>query len=698
MKMKISFAISAGVIVTTFLIFVVFYGNYVQDREQKRVNSHSKVIASAMWDFEAEGMMEYLRLACRAYKYGRIMVSQDSGEIFIDLEHSFQKPIDRFLISLNLVPRANIISDVVYNEKVIGQITVTWYNTAVYIYSYALILVFLLVAVQWYYLRTLTAKRELEARVIERTTDLREEITERIQAEEALRESEVRFKDLASFLPLSLFETDDQGNITFANTFAFESTGYTQKDIDNGLHMLQVIHPDDHDKVLTKSIQVMQGVLTDGSEYLVQRKDRSTFPAFINTNPTLKDNKPIGLKGYIFDLTERKKAEEALRESEERLARSKKMESLGLLAGGVAHDLNNVLSGIVSYPELLLLDLPEDSKLRKPIETMQESGHRAAAIVMDLLTVARGVAISKEPLNLNDLVSDYLNSPEFKKLKQFHPTIIIKSNLDSNLFNIAGSHVHIRKMVMNLLSNAAEAITGSGNVTISTGNRYIDKPLKGYDDVAIGEYVVLTVSDNGSGISPGDLERIFEPFYTKKIMGRSGTGLGLAVVWNVVQDHEGYIDVKSDPNSTSVELYFPITRDEIAEKPLSIPIKDFKGNGEAILVVDDVESQRGISCKMLDVLGYKTEAVSSGEEAIEYLEKNTMDLVLLDMIMDPGINGRETYERIIEIRPKQKAIIISGFADSDEVKEAQKLGAGKYIKKPLTLESLGLAVIEELKK
>jgi len=626
------------------------------------------------------------------------MVSQDSGEIFIDLEHSFQKPIDRFLISLNLVPRANIISDVVYNEKVIGQITVTWYNTAVYIYSYALILVFLLVAVQWYYLRTLTAKRELEARVIERTTDLREEITERIQAEEALRESEVRFKDLASFLPLSLFETDDQGNITFANTFAFESTGYTQKDIDNGLHMLQVIHPDDHDKVLTKSIQVMQGVLTDGSEYLVQRKDRSTFPAFINTNPTLKDNKPIGLKGYIFDLTERKKAEEALRESEERLARSKKMESLGLLAGGVAHDLNNVLSGIVSYPELLLLDLPEDSKLRKPIETMQESGHRAAAIVMDLLTVARGVAISKEPLNLNDLVSDYLNSPEFKKLKQFHPTIIIKSNLDSNLFNIAGSHVHIRKMVMNLLSNAAEAITGSGNVTISTGNRYIDKPLKGYDDVAIGEYVVLTVSDNGSGISPGDLERIFEPFYTKKIMGRSGTGLGLAVVWNVVQDHEGYIDVKSDPNSTSVELYFPITRDEIAEKPLSIPIKDFKGNGEAILVVDDVESQRGISCKMLDVLGYKTEAVSSGEEAIEYLEKNTMDLVLLDMIMDPGINGRETYERIIEIRPKQKAIIISGFADSDEVKEAQKLGAGKYIKKPLTLESLGLAVIEELKK
>ena len=245
----------------------------------------------------------------------------------------------------------------------------------------------------------------------------------------------------------------------------------------------------------------------------------------------------------------------------------------------------------LGYSELLLLDLPKDSNLRKPIETMQESGYRAVAIVQDLLTVARGVAITKEPLNLSDLVSDYLNSPELKNLKQFHPTVTIKSNLDSNLFNIAGSYVHIRKVVMNLVSNASEAIDGRGNVSLSTANRYVDKPLKGYDDVAKGEYAVLAVSDDGSGISSDGLERIFEPFYTKKVMGRSGTGLGLAVVWNVVQDHEGYIDVKSDENGTTFELYFPITRDEILEKVLSLPIKDFKGNGETILVVDDMESQ-----------------------------------------------------------------------------------------------------------
>ena len=228
-------------------------------------------------------------------------------------------------------------------------------------------------------------------------------------------------------------------------------------------------------------------------------------------------------------------------------------------------------------------------------------------------------------------------------------------------------------------------------------NRYIDKPLRGYDDVKTGEYAVLAVSDDGSGISSEDLERIFEPFYTKKVMGRSGTGLGLAVVWNVVQDHEGYVDVQSTENGTTFELHFPITREAIADRESSLPIGDYKGAGETILVVDDIASQREIACDMLSVLGYKTTAVSSGEAAVEYLQAHTVDLILLDMIMDPGINGRETYERVIKIHPNQKAIITSGFAETDEVREAQRLGAGRFIKKPFTLEKIGFALKDELK-
>jgi len=156
--------------------------------------------------------------------------------------------------------------------------------------------------------------------------------------------------------------------------------------------------------------------------------------------------------------------------------------------------------------------------------------------------------------------------------------------------------------------------------------------------------------------------------------------------------------VKSNENGTTFELYLPITRDAILGKDLSLHIDDFKGDGETILVVDDIENQREISCKMLETLGYNTTAVSSGEEAVGYLKENTVDLLLLDMIMDPGINGRETYKRIIEIHPKQKAIIVSGFAETDDVRETQNLGAGQYIKKPVTLEKIGIAIKAELGK
>jgi len=537
--------------------------------------------------------------------------------------------------------------------------------------------------------------------LIEAKEKLVYEVEERLHAEEVLRESEEKHRLLAENTVDCIWQMSLDLEFTYINQAVFPFLGYTPEEF---------IGSKLPEHCSSEEMEKMQAIILDALTNLPENRAVVFETNFYHKNgeeisceiigKIELDNtgNPIYIQGTARNITERKQAEEVLRESEEKLVRSKKMESLGLLAGGVAHDLNNVLSGIVSYPELILLDLPEDSKFRKPIETIQESGHRAAAIVQDLLTVARGVATTKEVLNLNDLINGYLNSPEFNKLKQFHPTVTVKTNLDTDLFNISGSHVHIQKVVMNLVSNASEAIEGGGNVTISTMNRYIDIPLRGYDDVNIGEYVVLSVSDDGSGISSVDLERIFEPFYTKKVMGRSGTGLGLAVVWNTVQDHKGYIDVASDENGTAFELYFPITRDEISDKALSVPIKDYKGNQETILVVDDMENQREISCKMLDTLGYKTKAISSGEEAVEYLKENTVDLILLDMIMDPGINGRKTYERIIKIHPKQKAIIVSGFAATDEVRKAQKLGAGQYIKKPVTLEKIGIAVKEELEK
>jgi two-component system cell cycle sensor histidine kinase/response regulator CckA len=263
--------------------------------------------------------------------------------------------------------------------------------------------------------------------------------------------------------------------------------------------------------------------------------------------------------------------------------------------------------------------------------------------------------------------------------------------------SISGSPVHLSKTVMNLVSNAAEAMPDGGTISISTRNRYLDNPVDGYDEIEEGDYVILKVSDTGIGIRPEDKERIFEPFYTKKVMGRSGTGLGMAVVWGTVKDHKGYIDLKSiEGKGTTFTLYYPVTRESMHVDESSLVAADHNGKGETILVVDDVAQQRQIASLMLSKLGFSVNSVPSGEEAVEYIKNKPVDLIVLDMIMDPGIDGLETYKRILKHQPDQKAIIASGFSETWRVKEAQRLGAGAYVKKPYTIDKIGQAVTAEL--
>ena len=387
-------------------------------------------------------------------------------------------------------------------------------------------------------------------------------------------------------------------------------------------------------------------------------------------------------------------------ESEKKLARARKMEAVGLLAGGVAHDLNNILSGIVSYPELLLMEKDLAPEYRTAIETIRESGFRAVAVVEDLLTMARGVASTREPLNLNGIVNGYLLSPEHQGLLKRNAGVVLEKDLADDLLNIRASRIHVGKALMNLVSNAVEAVQdkAGGLVVVKTENRYIERPLNGYSDVRVGEYVVLTVMDNGEGISNQDLEQIFEPFYTRKVMGRSGTGLGLTIVWNVMQDHDGYVDVSTSEENTRFRLYFPVTRETISDEETFLKVDAYMATGETVLVIDDLEDQRRIACAMLTKLGYVAQSVSSGEEAWEYLEDHSVDILLLDMIMTPGINGLETYKRITKIRPGQKAVVASGYSLSEDVVATQRLGAGMFIKKPYTLGNLGFALKEELEK
>jgi PAS domain S-box-containing protein len=524
------------------------------------------------------------------------------------------------------------------------------------------------------------------------------DITDKKTIEIALQKSEEKYKNILNNFKDGYFEVNLSGDITFLNSSLCTILGYSAADL-QGKNFREFCDKA-NDTIYEKFNQVYRkGKPLDGIHWILIRKDGSERFVEISISLIDDDKKVTGFRGVIRDITQHIQAEEQKEKLERQLRHAQKMEAIGTLAGGVAHDLNNILSGLVSYPELLLLKIPIDSPLRKSIQTIQKSGEKAAAIVQDLLTLARRGLPALSIVNLNDIIAEHLKSPEHENLFTYQPIVVVKFQPGDNLLNISASNVHISKILLNLITNAAEAMPEGGTIKISTENMYIDTPRVGYHDIKEGEYIKLQIKDGGTGISPEEKERIFEPFYTKKKMGRSGTGLGMAMVWGAVHDHNGYIEVHSTPSiGTTISVYFPAVRSESIPDKTGISLDLLKGDSESILVVDDVLEQRELAAQMLTQLGYQADAISSGEEAIDYIKNHKIDLLIIDMIMDPGMDGLDAYKEIIKIRPAQKAIIATGYSTSKRIKQLQSLGAGACLKKPYLIEDLARAVRAELNR
>ena len=507
-----------------------------------------------------------------------------------------------------------------------------------------------------------------------------------------LHNSEKRFRQLAQATWEGII-IYDQGELLQTNPQLCKMFGYTETEL-LGKQIFDVLL----DRNTIRAMDYPADPETIGPfEARGVKKDGSAFPVEFRVKHIDYQGRQVQVAA-IRDVTD---SEIALKQKVtlmEKLADAQRMESLGLMASSVAHDLNNIMAGIITYQELLLMDLGEDFKYREELMMVREAGKRAAAVVNDLLTVARGATCKKEVQDVNALISGYLNSVEFKEICQRYPEVKVASYLEGKLQNISCSVMHLSKSIMNLVNNAAEAIQTKGQITLSTKNVRLTTPHQGYETIDPGEYVMISVEDDGPGISPLDIQQIFSPFYSKKVMGRSGTGLGLAVVWNTVHDHGGFIDVVSGNGGGSMfALYFPVNKFGACKPTLQSPIiNQYQGNGERVLVVDDQKSQREIASRFFARLGYQPLTVTSGEEAVEYVKKTPVDLVILDMLMDPGINGCETYEQILRHVPGQKAIITSGYSNADDINRAMDLGISQFVKKPYSLHELAQALKMEI--
>jgi PAS domain S-box-containing protein len=518
------------------------------------------------------------------------------------------------------------------------------------------------------------------------------DITGSKKTELALRESEERFRELAELMPETIFEVDLEGKLTFVNRNAYNYFGYTQKDLKQGLSSFDMIIPADRNRAKQNVARILRGEQNTINEYSALRKDGSTFPVMIHSAPILKKGQPVGLRGFIIDITDRKKAEEERRKLEVQFLQAQRFEALGTLAGGIAHDFNNLLMNIQGNTSLMLFEIENAHphyELLKNIEKQVKSG---AQLTRQMLGYARRGKYNVKPVDLNQIVVE--SAETFGRTRK---EITIERELDQDLSSIAADEGQIEQVLLNLYVNAADAMPGGGKLYLKTKNEtHLNIKSDRYNPTP-GRYVQLTITDTGSGMDKATLERIFDPFFTTKEMGR-GTGLGLASVYGIIKSHDGYIDVESQKGQgTRIRIFLPASEKD-AKDAVETGSQLIRGSG-TLLIVDDEELVLNVGVNMLEKLGYTVLAAKNGANAVDIFKahKDEIKMVVLDIIM-PDMGGGEVYDRIKAINPEVKVLLSSGYSVDGQAIELLERGCDGFMQKPFTIEELSGKITQILKK
>jgi len=532
---------------------------------------------------------------------------------------------------------------------------------------------------------TLITKRTSELK--KKNEELIHEMKERQNAEEELRSSERKYRELINSSPDLRYRTDSSGKIVFVSPSVKKISGYSVEDLTGQRMDGFYVNPEERENVL--ALLQKNGFVTDYESQL-KRKDGSVWWA--STNAQIfknSDGEVIGVEGVTRDVTARRQAEEEKSILEAQLHQAQKLESIGTLAGGVAHEFNNMLAIILGNNQLLMEELSHESLVRESTEEIRIEGIRARDVVKQLLTFSRQDDVVTKVLDFKSVVEESI-----KLIRSTTPVNVkIEQHVSVGPCLVLGNDTQINQLLINLCNNGVDALPEQGGVITITllnetiSQQHVTHPAK----MEAGEYVKLMVSDNGVGMKSEILDRIFEPYYTTKNIGE-GTGIGLAIVHGIVERHGGTIMADSKPgHGTTYTIFLPVYDGPLVKvtgRQNELPVGE-----ESILYVDDEESIVRIGKRLLEKLGYTVEASTNPEEALKLVrnDPNRFDLLITDMAM-PSMTGDQLIVETLKIRADLPTIICTGYSATVSKKDAANIGARSYIMKPIKKSELATTV------
>lgn len=518
------------------------------------------------------------------------------------------------------------------------------------------------------------------------------DITGRKQAQEALRESEERYRNLFENAHDLIQSVDPEGKFIFVNASWLKTLGYTSDDLQK-MTLFEIIHPDRRSYCSDIFRKVMKGQTVDGIEATFIAKDGRPVDVEGNVSVRFAGGKVAATQGIFRDVTARKKAEADRARLETQLIRAQRMEAIGTLTGGIAHEFNNIMTAILGYGDFLLEGIDDGNPLRTYVNMIQTSAARATDLTRGLLTYSRKQIITPKPVDLNETVK----SVEKLLAKLIGEDIGLKKILAEEEVMVMADPGQLEQVLINLATNARDAMPEGGFLTIDISRATLDNGFvisRGYGKP--GEYGRISVSDTGIGMDDRTRERIFEPFFTTKELGK-GTGLGLAIVYGIIKQHDGYIDVCGEPGKgTTFAIYLPMTGKAAVERKPSVSPPAREGT-ETVLVAEDDVSVRNLASEALEKAGYKVIVAEDGEEAVHrFLEnKDTVHLLVFDVVM-PKMNGQEAFREIRKVRPGLKVMFISGYS-ADLLRKGGMMEEGmNFFQKPISPNELARRVREIL--